>query len=385
MPEASPNPDLVDKERSRLETRDQIPREAEHVEDISEDARQSYGDLPDHDNSQVDPEEHEFHNQDVPQDFTNDGTAQFNGWDQSQDDGWDQGQGEECPGCTDMVYGVEAVFISCGHAWHRDCLNGNFRQALLSRSNWPAKCCAQTDRIDHTAIGWVLDDDVAVMLSERQDAYNSSNPVFCSNLECGRFIPDSIVENGQTYWVSCPSCAKTTCKLCKCPSLQHPMPGVCPTFVDKETQELADQEGWKMCPRPGCNSMIERTGGCDTVDCPICKTTFCYRCSSIIHHGLPCNCAGQHAWVNRLGDWMMGCDEDDEEDVDNNEHDEDNADNDEHDNEHDDYDNQEDGGSQDDGEEEEEDIESLPELEEADEAHVIDNGEFSNHFSGRWS
>ena len=278
-----------------LDQESHINGNAEHVEDIS--AAEQH-------NNQWD----EHHgNQD---DFNANNAAHINGWDQSQDNGWDQGQGEECPGCFDQVYEPEAVYISCGHAWHRDCLNNNFRNALLSRANWPAKCCDRTSRIDYTMVGFFLDDDVAGMLSERQDEFNSVNPIYCSNLECGKFIPDAVVDNGQTYWVTCSSCEKTTCKLCKCPSLQHGMPGLCPAFIDKETQELAEKEGWKICPRPGCNSMIERTEGCDTMDCPACKTSFCYRCGSIVQHGIPCNCAGQNAWVEGLGGWMMGGDAD---------------------------------------------------------------------------
>lgn len=82
------------------------------------------------------------------------------------------------------VYGFEAIYISCGHAWHCDCLIANFRHALLSRTNRPAKCCPQPDHIDHGAIDWALDDDVVFMLPERQAEYDSPNPIYCSNLGC---------------------------------------------------------------------------------------------------------------------------------------------------------------------------------------------------------
>ena len=225
---------------------------------------------------------------------------------QNEDDYNDQQPTKECPGCTDTVSGPEAIYITCGHPWHRDCINDNFHNALQSRQNWPPKCCNGIHHIDPISVEAYLDDEVLFLLMERREEFESPNPIFCSNLSCGKFISDSVVNNGSTYWVTCPLCRFTSCKLCKCPLLQHPMPGVCPTFLDTENQALADREGWKMCPRSGCRTMIERSEGCDTMECPTCKTEFCYRCRETLRGGVPCNCNGQNEWVNELAAWRRG-------------------------------------------------------------------------------
>ena len=220
----------------------------------------------------------------------------------------------ECPGCTDEVSPAEAIYLSCGDAWHRDCLNNNFRHALISRNNWPAKCCDQNDHINPQALEAYLDDDVAIMISERQEEYESTYRIYCSNLACGTYIGDDVAHHAIGSYVTCPSCSATTCKVCKCPESQHDDFDDCPEVVSDQNRELAQKEGWRICPRPACSSMIERTEGCDTIDCPACKITFCYRCGEVVQHGIPCNCAGQNEWTAGLGEWMGGGDEDEDED-----------------------------------------------------------------------
>jgi IBR domain, a half RING-finger domain len=302
-----------------------ISGEAEHIENVSDVA--SASDSPRLDNKQtnvegvpVDAEDQANENDGLLQPAQVAGWDEFqlnNGWGEpQQDNGWDEPQEdnprdlEKCPGCMDLVTEPLGVFIECGHSWHRECLNDNFHNALQSRNNWPAKCCSSSERIDHNSIQEYLDDYILQLLFARVEEFESPNPIFCSNLSCGEFIPDAVVDNGQTYWVNCPECQMTTCKLCKCPSLQHSMPGVCPTFLSAENEQLAEQEGWKVCPRPGCSTLIDRSEGCDTMECPACQTEFCYRCGCLLRDGIPCNCAGQNQWVEELGQFVRGGDDD---------------------------------------------------------------------------
>jgi hypothetical protein len=229
-----------------------------------------------------------------------------NEWAAREDDGGDAGWGnaaaddiDGCPGCGDEVTDPDAIYIGCGHAWHRECLNDNFRNALTSRINWPAKCC---DRIEHAAVQEYLDEDVLMVLFDRVEEFDSVNPVFCSNFDCSTFISDALVAAAETYFVTCPMCDCNTCKKCKAGARQHPMPGLCPMYLSHENEELAKKEGWKQCPHPGCRTWIERTEGCDTMECAACKTEFCFRCGAKIQ-GIPCNCAGQNAWVEDLEEW----------------------------------------------------------------------------------
>jgi hypothetical protein len=209
-----------------------------------------------------------------------------NGWATHQDDVGDDGWGGAatgsvivCTACSDQVTGAKAIFISCGHPWHRDCLNDNFHNALTSRINWPAGYC---DQIDHNAVQQYLDENVLMTLFDRAEKYDSPNPVFCSNFACSNFNSDTIVNASKTHFATCPLCKHNTCKDSKASTRQHPVPALCPMYLSNENEELAKKEGWKQCPHPVCHSWIERTEGCNTMECAACKTEFCYRLSQLL-------------------------------------------------------------------------------------------------------
>jgi hypothetical protein len=54
-------------------------------------------------------------------------------------------------------------------------------------------------------------------------------------------------------------------------------PGVRPEVAEAVVQRMAEQQGWKKCPGPGCPYTVERTEGCNLMRCR-CGERFCYAC-----------------------------------------------------------------------------------------------------------
>ena len=213
---------------------------------------------------------------------------------------------DKCPACGLVVALQEIVYLACGHPWCSDCLNHNIRASLSSRRNWPPRCCHyMRDGIDLSTIQTHLEDDVVMRLIDVGEEYNSKNPTFCFDPKCSAFIPEpESVEPSQ--WATCPRCALVTCIQCKGAKGQHPSPDQHPEIMGKENMELSKDKGWKQCPNTTCRMMIERTEGCDHMECE-CGIHFCYRCGRYLDYtgdeaGFACNCAGQNPWIDEAPD-----------------------------------------------------------------------------------
>ncbi|KAH8656101.1 hypothetical protein BGZ60DRAFT_338527, partial [Tricladium varicosporioides] len=155
----------------------------------------------------------------------------------------------------------------CDHGYCNGCLQDGFKAALESRA--PFKCCKTILRIEN-CMG--LPDELVTQYKEIMLELSTTNPMFCCNAGCAKFLPPRVVVGDIGI---CEKCSTKTCRHCR--RLAHPG-----TFCaeDKETEavkELAKVKGWKTCP--GCNHLIERRDGCLHMVCSKCLTAFCYRCS----------------------------------------------------------------------------------------------------------
>ena len=91
-----------------------------------------------------------------------------------------------CPVCQLPVEEEPPIRNTCGHLWHRECLNNNLRHALQQRANWPAKCCRQT-QVEIAVVSGHLDEDVRALWGERGEGYSTPRPTYCH--QCFKFIP----------------------------------------------------------------------------------------------------------------------------------------------------------------------------------------------------
>ena len=90
------------------------------------------------------------------------------------------------------------------------CLNDLFERATDSESNFPRKCCGQVIPLEDT--GLFLSWHIYKKFQEESGEYSTTNQIYCSDSECGAFIPPKTFNEDKA---NCPACRKMTCIVCK--------------------------------------------------------------------------------------------------------------------------------------------------------------------------
>ncbi len=185
------------------------------------------------------------------------------------EEAWEAWKGNNVGQCTSCMedHAHEELVKVCEHGYRNECLQNAFKAALQSRA--PFKCCKKALPIQE-CLG--LEDAFVMEYEELLLELSTPNPMFCSSVQCGKFLPPRVIVGDVA---TCEKCSTQTCRHCR----KQTHPG---TFCaeDKETEavkKLAKKRGWKTCP--GCNHLIERSQGCLHMICSRCQTAFCYRCS----------------------------------------------------------------------------------------------------------
>jgi hypothetical protein len=181
------------------------------------------------------------------------------------EEAWEQWKESNVGKCTSCMedHAREELVQECEHRYSNSCLQDGFKVALESRT--PFKCCKPLSI--GNCLG--LSDGFVAEYEEMILELSTPNPMFCSSLQRGKFLPlRKIVGDIST----CEKWSSQTCRHCK--KATHPG-----TFCaeDKETeavQKLARKKGWKTCP--GCNHLIERRDSCLHMICSRCQTAFCF-------------------------------------------------------------------------------------------------------------
>ena len=139
-------------------------------------------------------------------------------------------------------------------------------------SRTPYQCCRTIVPIDALRDLLPADfyDEYSSLLKERQE----TNPVYCSNRDCGAFVPESQARGPDL--IECFRCGSATCRHCR--NRSH-LGAECTADVDtQQARSLAAAQGWKPCP--SCTNMVERSSGCLHMTCR-CGTEFCYSCGQL--------------------------------------------------------------------------------------------------------
>lgn len=189
--------------------------------------------------------------------------------------GWEPAV-EYCLSCKSQIAFNDCIFLSCGHTWCQDCLNINVRLSLINRQSFPPRCCSVDEGIDISAIQTYLNPSVLQRWLEVDEEFSTNNPMYCSGLGCGAFIP--VRSYNASQWVICSRCHEQTCIECRASRSDHITPDKHPGIISAENQELAEDQGWQQCPNPRCRAIFAKTDGCDHITCTECRTDFCYEC-----------------------------------------------------------------------------------------------------------
>ena len=144
---------------------------------------------------------------------------------------------------------------------------GAFEIAWTSRN--PFQCCQQV--ISPDSLSEVLSQPFRAQYSLWLMERTTPNPVYCSNRNCGVFLPRSQASGRDE--IQCLECGVSTCQHCQ--NAFHPQ-RECAADVDTQrARALAASQGWKACP--SCKNVVEKSSGCLHMTCR-CGTEFCYRC-----------------------------------------------------------------------------------------------------------
>ena len=185
-----------------------------------------------------------------------------------------------CQACSEEIDTSSGIVLDCGHGYHKECLNSNFRSTLKDRENFPPKCCGTREDgnisfIKYESVKTYLDTDIILLWEGRAEEWLSTDAKYCQTRSCsGDFIKQS---QTQGQWARCAICGNSTCIVCKAAQDLHPDPGSHPSPLAPENQKLADEEGLQVCPNTRCGRLIEKIEGCDHMTCT-CGTYFCYNC-----------------------------------------------------------------------------------------------------------
>jgi hypothetical protein len=144
--------------------------------------------------------------------------------------------------CRDQLPSAETMRLTCEHVYCNNCIKKLFSLSTKDQSRFPPVCC-------HVEIGLQL--VRPIMSQEELDAFReakiefaTTDRTYCSNLQCGKFIPP--IQVFQADCATCDHCGTRTYVHCK-GALQA-------------TLALAKELGWQRCRV--CKTIVELKHGC---------------------------------------------------------------------------------------------------------------------------
>ncbi|KAI1283297.1 hypothetical protein F5Y07DRAFT_394213 [Xylaria sp. FL0933] len=194
-----------------------------------------------------------------------------------------EGPDVECVSCLDEFPSRATVRVPC-HSYCTPCFQRLISTACQNEQHWPPKCCLNPipAHLIHSSVNstqWT--EYRARALEWNQPA---SDRIYCFHPECALFIrPEHVIP---VRGVARCADGHYTCALCRNAAHEG---DACPQDADvARTNELAEEAGWKRCPR--CAAFVEHADGCQHMTCR-CGAEFCYVCGASWH---TCACTMAH-------------------------------------------------------------------------------------------
>jgi hypothetical protein len=169
----------------------------------------------------------------------------------------------QCVACGDAFPSNDTVRVKCGDVYCNNCLKNLFRLSTKDQSLFPPSCCREEISLQLIAPAMSYED--LEMFHAAQIEFATTDRTYCSNHQCGDFIPP--IQVVEASYANCSHCGTRTCVHCK--GSFHV--GECPE--DEALQAalaLAEELRWQRCHV--CRTMVELTHGCyhmtyDDIDC----------------------------------------------------------------------------------------------------------------------
>ncbi|KAJ7020475.1 hypothetical protein C8F04DRAFT_1014251 [Mycena alexandri] len=200
-----------------------------------------------------------------------------------------------CPVCFCDV--EDAVRLNCGHTYCRDCLQHYLRQAPQDSGFSPRKCVAEVLSPGNTTpasvpcgLGIPYPIIRSLLTSAEEDfllhasflAHINEHPAefrYCPSPDCEMVYRSSVISSTPDSGFQCPSCLIHICPAC---NVEYHDGITCAEHQDNLTGGLAalarwrEENGVKQCPN--CHADIEKNGGCNHMQCALCRTHICWVC-----------------------------------------------------------------------------------------------------------
>lgn len=161
-----------------------------------------------------------------------------------------------CVACHEALSSGLAITVPCGDKYCPDCLKRLFILATKDESLMPVRCHRQP--IPYKLIARHLSDEELKAFETADLEFSTANRIYCSNRDCGRFIPPGRLY-ADTGKAICEYCDTATCGICK--NSYHEDEDCPDDPALQETRELALSMGWKSCYH--CGSLVILRSGCN--------------------------------------------------------------------------------------------------------------------------
>jgi hypothetical protein len=194
-----------------------------------------------------------------------------------------------CPVCWDEA--VEPLKMPCGHIYCKDCFH--LQASSADDSSFPVRCCGAEGKCSRI---FSLD-ELKMMLSpaalekllvtsfETFVRTHPKNFQHCPTPDCPNIY--RITKNSSV--IPCSGCLFAICTTCNVIS-HDGMSCAEFTYLDSEENKASEafmkETDTRKCPK--CSTLIQKTCGCNHMECACCKTHICWFCMRIFDASTEC-------------------------------------------------------------------------------------------------
>ncbi|KAI9205775.1 uncharacterized protein BJ171DRAFT_51981 [Polychytrium aggregatum] len=201
-----------------------------------------------------------------------------------------------CGICQDSSRMAYSVVLRCAHSFCEECMTQHVRHAILNREiPIPCPSCkaSQTSTdLDESVIKQCSDAELFKKYGEvciQRALATDPNAVQCIGEDCSTYF---LVDSGERNFMQCPTCLLTWCSQCKlrrwhvgmsCEAAlcdQTANGGQVPANDTALDDLILQDKRFTKCP--SCATPIEKSEGCNHMECPICRTHFCLLCQQTL-------------------------------------------------------------------------------------------------------
>lgn len=190
----------------------------------------------------------------------------------------------ECVVC--LTEAEDPYLTACGHFYCRAC----FRSQSINEGEIPIRCLGNSGKCSRS---FLLPELKLVLQPEAfEQLLDKSFAIYIKTIESIQECPTSHCQ--KTYRtttdgtvITCFECSTPICTTCQAPSHSGMTCAMYQRIGTTEYETWSFNKNIRKCPR--CRNLIEKTGGCESVDCR-CGARLCWKCMEVWDENRQCRC-----------------------------------------------------------------------------------------------